>query len=70
MLCLSLAEGEISPAELTTQQRSFLEETNKSKQQKYGTLRNRGLQRLSSSSSCMLYYFSNIDIFLHKDSIE
>ncbi|XP_014476874.1 PREDICTED: spatacsin [Dinoponera quadriceps] len=50
MLCLSLAEGEISPAKLTAQQRSFLEEA-KSKQQKHGTLRNRGLQRLSSSSS-------------------
>ncbi|XP_011147988.1 spatacsin [Harpegnathos saltator] len=50
MLCLSLAEGEISPAELTAQQKSFLEETSKSKQ-KHGTLRNRGLQRLSSSSS-------------------
>lgn len=51
MLCLSLAEGEISPMELTVQQKSLLEETNKNKQQKYGTLRNRGLQRFSSSSS-------------------
>lgn len=68
MLCLSLAEGEILPAELTAQQRNLLEETNKSKQQKYGTLRNRGLQRLSSSSSSrMFYYFSNIDIFSEKN---
>ncbi|KAL6259083.1 hypothetical protein P5V15_009005 [Pogonomyrmex californicus] len=51
MLCLSLAEGEISPADLTSQQKSLLEETNQSKQQKYGTLRKRGLQRFSSSSS-------------------
>ncbi|KAL6426524.1 hypothetical protein ACFW04_009151 [Cataglyphis niger] len=51
MLCLSLAEGEISPTDLTVQQKSLLEETNKNKQQKYGILRNRGLQRFSSSSS-------------------
>ncbi|EZA52114.1 Spatacsin [Ooceraea biroi] len=51
MLCLSLTEGEISPAELTAQQRNLLEGTNKSKQQKYSTLRNRGLQGLSSSLS-------------------
>ncbi|XP_071562080.1 spatacsin isoform X1 [Temnothorax nylanderi] len=50
MLCLSLAEGEISPANLTSQQKSLLEERNQ-KQQKYGTLRKRGLQRFSSSSS-------------------
>lgn len=55
MLCLSLAEGEILPVELTVQQRSLLEETHKNKQQKYGILRNRGLRRLSSSSSCMFY---------------
>lgn len=66
MLCLSLAESEISPAELTAQQKSFLEETNKNKQQKHGTLRNRGLQRLSSSSSRMLYYFFNIDVFTYE----
>ncbi|XP_020295554.1 spatacsin isoform X2 [Pseudomyrmex gracilis] len=51
MLCLSVAEGEISPADLTAQQKSLLEETSKNKQQKYGFLRNRGLQRLSSSLS-------------------
>ncbi|XP_039304859.1 spatacsin isoform X2 [Solenopsis invicta] len=51
MLCLSLAEGEISPADLTSQQKSLLEEGNQSRQQKYSTLRNRGLQRFSSSSS-------------------
>ncbi|XP_011880163.1 PREDICTED: spatacsin isoform X2 [Vollenhovia emeryi] len=51
MLCLSLAEGEISPADLTLQQKSLLEEKNQNKQQKYSTLRNRGLQRFSSSSS-------------------
>lgn len=57
MLCLSLAEGEILPANLTSQQKSFLEERNQNKQQKYGSLRNRGLQKFSSSSSCTLYYF-------------
>ncbi|XP_011684393.1 PREDICTED: spatacsin [Wasmannia auropunctata] len=51
MLCLSLAEGEISPADLTSQQRSLLEERNQNKQQKYGILRNRGLQKFSSTSS-------------------
>lgn len=55
MLCLSLAEGEISPTDLTSQQKSLLEERNQNKQQKYSTLRNRGLQRFSSSSSCMLF---------------
>lgn len=51
LLCLSLAEGEITPNELPAEQRSLLTEVNKSKQQKYGALKNRGLQRLSSSSS-------------------
>ncbi|GAB1864875.1 Spatacsin [Camponotus japonicus] len=50
MLCLSLAEGEVSPTDLTVQQKSLLEETNKNKQQKYGIFR-RALQRFSSSSS-------------------
>ncbi|KAL0117009.1 hypothetical protein PUN28_010108 [Cardiocondyla obscurior] len=50
MLCLSLAEGEISPADLTPQQKSLLEDRNQNKQ-KYSALRNRGLQRFSSSSS-------------------
>ncbi|KZC04326.1 PREDICTED: spatacsin [Dufourea novaeangliae] len=51
MLCLSLAEGEISPNELTFEETSLLKEGNKNKQQKYSALKNRGLQRLSSSSS-------------------
>nr|XP_012135131.1 PREDICTED: spatacsin isoform X2 [Megachile rotundata] len=51
MLCLRLAEGEISPNELTVEQKDFLKDVNKNKQQKYGALKNRGLQRLSSSSS-------------------
>lgn len=57
ILCLSIAEGEISPADLTVEQKSLLEDTNKNKQQKYGTLRNRGLQRLSSSLSRASRYF-------------
>jgi len=61
MLCLSLAEGEISPADLTSQQKSLLEERNQSKQQKPGALRNRALQKFSSSSSCTSHYFFNID---------
>ncbi|KAK1131494.1 hypothetical protein K0M31_017777 [Melipona bicolor] len=50
MLCLSLAEGEISPNNLTTEQQSLLQEVNKNKQQKFSALKNRGLQRFSSSS--------------------
>ncbi|KAK9299148.1 hypothetical protein QLX08_007765 [Tetragonisca angustula] len=50
MLCLSLAEGEILPNNLTTEQQSLLQEVNKNKQQKYSALKNRGLQRFSSSS--------------------
>lgn len=57
MLCLSLAEGEISPADLTVQQKSLLEETNKNKQQKYGIFRNRALPRFSSSSSRTSYHY-------------
>lgn len=56
MLCLSLAEGEVSPTDLTVQQKSLLEETSKNKQQKYGIFR-RALQRFSSSSSRMSYYY-------------
>ncbi|XP_076236055.1 spatacsin isoform X2 [Calliopsis andreniformis] len=59
MLCLSLAEGEITPNELPSEQKSLLMETNKNKQHKYGALKNRGLQRLSSSSS--LSTLTNID---------
>lgn len=61
MLCLSLAEGEISPDELTVEQKNLLKDINKNKQQKYA-LRNR-LQRLSSSSSrnYYIYIFSIIN---------
>ncbi|XP_017759699.1 PREDICTED: spatacsin [Eufriesea mexicana] len=51
MLCLSLAEGEISPNDLTIEQENLLKEENKNKQQRYNALKNRGLQRLSSCSS-------------------
>ncbi|XP_023290455.1 spatacsin isoform X2 [Orussus abietinus] len=51
MLCLSLAEGEILPNELTLQQKALLTVSNKSKLQKFGTLRNRGLQRHHSTQS-------------------
>lgn len=57
MLCLSLAEGEITPNELTFEQKSFLKEGHESKQQKYGALKNRGLRRLSSSSSCNYFVY-------------
>ncbi|XP_066592873.1 spatacsin isoform X2 [Prorops nasuta] len=50
MLCLSLAEGEITPTEMTMQQKSLIMDINKGKQLKYGNLRNR-LRRISSSSS-------------------
>ncbi|XP_035737182.1 spatacsin-like isoform X2 [Vespa mandarinia] len=51
MLCLSLAEGELSYTELTLQQKYFLIEGDKFVPQKYSILKNRGLQRLSSTSS-------------------
>ncbi|CAL7936629.1 unnamed protein product [Xylocopa violacea] len=51
ILCLSLAEGEIAPNELTTEQQSLLKESNRNKQQKYSALKTRGLQRFSSSTS-------------------
>ena len=57
MLCLSLAEGEILPNNLTTEQQSLLQEVNKNKQQKYSALKNRGLQRFSSSS-CIFNLYS------------
>ncbi|KAG7198542.1 hypothetical protein KM043_005909 [Ampulex compressa] len=50
MLCLSLAEGEILPSELTEEQKNWLTES-RNKPQKFGALKTRGLQRLSSSSS-------------------
>lgn len=52
MLCLSLAEGEISPYQLNPQQKALLAESDdSSKQQKYPTLKNRGLQKRLSTSS-------------------
>ncbi|XP_053975278.1 spatacsin isoform X1 [Hylaeus volcanicus] len=51
MLCLSLAEGEITPNKLTFEQKNFLKEINENKQQMYGAFKNRSLRRLSSSSS-------------------
>ncbi|KAF7381387.1 hypothetical protein HZH66_013781 [Vespula vulgaris] len=51
MLCLSLAEGELSYTELTLQQKYFLIEGDKCVPQKYNILKNRGLQKLSSTSS-------------------
>ncbi|XP_043488145.1 spatacsin [Polistes fuscatus] len=51
LLCLSLAEGELLYTELTLQQKDFLIEGDKSVPQKYSIFKNRGLQRLSSSSS-------------------
>ncbi|CAK9804301.1 SPG11 [Anthophora quadrimaculata] len=51
LLCLSLAEGEISPNELTIKQQNLVKEVNKNKPQKYSALKSRGLQRFSSSSS-------------------
>lgn len=61
MLCLSLAEGEILPNDLTIEQQNLLKEVNKNKQQKHNALKNRSLQRFSSSSSCIfdLYFHYN-----------
>lgn len=59
MLCLSLAEGEISPNDLNIEQQSLLKEVDKNKQQKYNALKNRGLQRFSSASSCMSNLYSH-----------
>ena len=64
MLCLSLAEGEISPYQLTIQQKSLLTEFDKPKHRNY-TLRGLGLQRLPSAASrmnkCLIlqYQFKN-----------
>lgn len=55
MLCLSLAEGEISPYQLTAQQKMLISESGNVKQ-RLGILRNRGLSRLPSSSSCNLVF--------------
>ncbi|KAF7989681.1 hypothetical protein HCN44_008355 [Aphidius gifuensis] len=51
MLCLSLAEGEISPYQMNVQQKALLAESDDIKQQKYPTLKNRGLQKRLSTSS-------------------
>lgn len=51
MLCLSLAEGEISPYQLTVQQRALLSDSNKPKERN-STLRSIELKRLPSASSC------------------
>ncbi|XP_076620109.1 spatacsin isoform X1 [Colletes latitarsis] len=51
MLCLSLAEGEIIPSELASEEKILLKEVNDSKQPMYGAFKNRGLQRFSSSTS-------------------
>ncbi|PBC28068.1 Spatacsin [Apis cerana cerana] len=40
MLCLSLAEGEILPNDLTIEQQNLLKEVNKNKQQKHSALKN------------------------------
>lgn len=58
---MSLAEGEILPNDLTIEQQNLLKEVNKNKQQKYSALKNRSLQRFSSSSSCIfvLYFHCN-----------
>ncbi|XP_043283377.1 spatacsin [Venturia canescens] len=50
LLCLSLAEGEISPYQLTSQQRSLLSDSGRVKIQKYATLKKRGFQIRSSVS--------------------
>ncbi|XP_011500198.1 PREDICTED: spatacsin [Ceratosolen solmsi marchali] len=53
MLCLSLAEGEILPQQLTDKQRSLLTESEKPRQRNTA-LRSRGLQQLPSLSSLSL----------------
>ncbi|XP_058809210.1 spatacsin [Phymastichus coffea] len=52
MLCLSLAEGEISPYQLSTQQRILVSELKP--RQRNNTLRSKGVQHLPSSSSLNL----------------
>ncbi|KAF3424657.1 hypothetical protein E2986_01902 [Frieseomelitta varia] len=49
MLCLSLAEGEILPNNLTTEQQSLLQEVNKNKQQKYSALKNRVIASINTT---------------------
>ncbi|XP_014213188.1 spatacsin [Copidosoma floridanum] len=61
MLCLSLAEGEISPYHLTSQQRSLITEPNGHPRQKNNTLRSIGrLPRMPSSSSLSLSSSTNL----------
>ncbi|XP_031835040.1 spatacsin isoform X2 [Nomia melanderi] len=73
ILCLSLAEGEITPNDLTFEQKSLLKDLNKNKQN-YGALKNCGLSRLSSSSLTTLTNLSEIDKIkdanIHKAQIE
>uniref|UniRef100_A0A0C9R810 SPG11 protein n=1 Tax=Fopius arisanus TaxID=64838 RepID=A0A0C9R810_9HYME len=55
MLCLSLAEGELSPSQLSPQHQLLLEDSNVKKISQTSTLTNRGPQRrLSASSSSPL----------------
>ncbi|XP_050480517.1 spatacsin isoform X1 [Bombus huntii] len=67
MLCLSLAEGEISPNDLNIEQQSLLKEVNKNKQQKYNALKNRGLQRFSSASSLITSISTEMNKLKHED---
>lgn len=56
MLCLSLAEGEISPYQLTVQQRALLSDSNKPRERN-STLRSIELKRLPSVNTSMIIEF-------------
>ncbi|KAK0162920.1 hypothetical protein PV327_006649 [Microctonus hyperodae] len=59
MLCLSVAEGEISPYKLNSQQKTLLLEPSNNKNQKYLTLENLGRRRHNSESSLNLINYSS-----------
>ncbi|XP_024937810.1 spatacsin isoform X2 [Cephus cinctus] len=68
MLCLSLAEGEVSPYKLTAQQRMLLSKSNKIRQQKHSVFRTRGLQKLPSSNAALMRVSSSSSF--HSESSE
>ncbi|CAD6223033.1 GSCOCG00005360001-RA-CDS [Cotesia congregata] len=61
MLCLSIAEGEISPYELNSQHKVLLKELSPIKLQKYSLLRPRGLKRQPEGSTNLLASYDQCD---------
>ncbi|XP_074094881.1 spatacsin [Cotesia typhae] len=61
MLCLSIAEDEISPYELNSQHKVLLKELSPVKPQKYSLLRPRGLKRQPEGSTNLLASYNQCD---------